>query len=306
MAHLRSVFFLLLCALAVVGCSESHGVSDQNDGGSAPDSPFWTEDAPRSDAPYWAPDAPVWVDAGPANDCSAQDAHEAVCPGAVCDGLDSYAWDGERCVPIDCGACMGTDCASLPRSQTICESNHASCIPEMCRATGGEWLFYAQECLPYQCGRPQPAECLVGMPVCNCGDGRSFDPARGGCFDDTTCPVVDPLPPEQLCGATGGAWTDGICCPSHCGEPCALACTAPACVCGPLQVFDAERGCVDDAACHVASFGGECSDQVRCPDRQLCCQSCTGAGCDPVRHCIAPVCDADPQTDTCGNHLLTP
>jgi hypothetical protein len=176
----------------------------------------------------------------------------------------------------------------------------------MCRATGGDWLFWAEECHHYQCGHSLPSECLIGMPVCDCGLGRSFDGARGGCFDDSTCPEVDPLPTDALCASTGGTWTSGICCSTHCGELCPLACAADGCVCGPLEVFDPARGCIDSAECHVVSDGHECNAQVRCADGLLCCEHCGGAGCSPVMNCQAPLCDADPNIDVCGNNLIAP
>jgi hypothetical protein len=306
MAHARLGLLALCFSLgaAALGCSESHGATE-------PDAQVVFDDA------EWFHDAFVVRDAAAESDasidggavpssCSAQSAAETICPATLCDGPDSFAWDGERCIRIDCGACTGTDCGHLPTSLAACEASHASCIPEMCRATGGEWLFWAEECQHYRCGNPQPAECLVGMPVCNCGDHRSFDFARGGCFDDTSCPEVDPLPPMQLCTATGGTWTPGICCNTHCGQFCPLACASPGCVCGDLQVFDAVRGCVDSAECHVVDAGHECSDRVRCRDGLICCEHCGGAGCDPHMTCTAPVCDADPNIDTCGNNLLAP
>jgi len=305
MAHAR--FFLLgswALGSVMAGCADSHGTNETVDAGheSVVDGGGGFDDAPWFHDAYVVP-----ADTGTMpGSCAPQDATEMACPGAICDGLDSYAWDGERCVRIDCGTCVGTDCNHLVLSQSACEANHASCIPEMCRATGGEWLFYADECQHYRCGQPQPAECLVGMPVCNCGDGRSFDPLRGGCFDDSTCPEVDPLPRETLCTSSGGTWTAGICCDSHCGHPCDLACAGPACVCGELQVFDPIRGCVDDAQCHVRATGEDCGPQVRCEDGLLCCQHCGGAGCDPTMTCTAPVCDNDPNIDTCGNLLFAP
>ncbi len=270
------------------------------DGGAFPDAPDATDAGPRADA------APIGDAGVMPSSCAPQDAQAIVCPSAVCDGLDQWAWDGERCIRIECGTCVGADCGHLVFAESQCRANHATCVPEMCRATGGQWLFYAQECQHYRCGTPQPAECLVGMPVCNCGDGRSFDAARGGCFDDSTCPAVDPLPPQTLCTATGGTWTTGICCATHCGEVCPLACAADNCACGPLQVFDGVRGCVDSAECHVHRTGQECNTQIRCQDGLICCQHCGGAGCDPTMTCEAPVCNAGPHIDMCGNNLLAP
>jgi hypothetical protein len=307
----RSIVFAFLFAWSIAGCSEWHGVD------SAPDaymvhSIVQPTDASRgsdgglvSGDAWVAPrDAFIAPDAA-ASSCAAQDAHEMICSTTLCDGLDSWAWDGERCARIDCGACVGADCASLARMPDACAAEHASCIPQLCRATGGEWLFWAEECGHYHCGEPSPADCLVGMPVCDCGNGRSFDPSRG-CFDDPSCPQVDPVPPMALCTSTGGTWTPGICCSTRCGQPCAAACANDACACGPLQVFDSIRGCIDDAACHVAGVDQVCDAQVRCADGLICCERCGGAGCDPVMHCLNPVCSTDPNIDRCGNDRLAP
>lgn len=305
MAHARARLLLLSALLvlpSVIGCSEMH-TADRPDAGND----AWIID----DAP-WFVDSPPPSDGGSTSDgggvvsCTPQDAHAMECPSAICDGFDSYAWDGERCVRIDCGTCVGADCGHLPISQADCEALHASCVPELCRASGGDWLFWAEECHHYHCGQSLPSECLVGMPVCDCGNGRSFDVAQGGCFDDPSCPEVDPLPPETLCTSTGGAWMSGICCPTRCGQFCDADCAADACACGALQVFDAVRGCIDAAECHVVSTGAECNEQVRCADGLLCCQHCGGAGCSPTMNCQAPLCDADPTVDVCGNDLLAP
>lgn len=315
MAHVRALSFvpLFLVLAAVAGCSESHGQAEADAGTDAyfPIYDGWSGDVSLPLVDTGLVDAGALPDGGDLDGgvapqpCTPQDAHEVTCPSAICDGLDSYAWDGERCVRIDCGTCMGADCGHLATSLETCEAAHAACVPELCRATGGEWLFYTEECHHYVCGNPQPSECLIGMPVCNCGDGRSFD-ATTGCFDDASCPVVDPLPPQTLCTSTGGAWMTGICCNTHCGQFCDLDCVADACACGPLQVFDPVRGCVDDAACHVHTVGQECNPQIRCQDGLICCQHCGGAGCDPTMTCEAPVCDADPNVDECGNNLLAP
>lgn len=298
-----SALFLGGAALAM-GCSEAHGAetdtgSEARDGGGAPDAPLY----PDGGYDAFVVDTDGGVMPG---SCTPQDAQAMQCPTAICDGPDSYAWDGERCVRIDCGTCVGTDCGHLVRSQAACEAAHATCVPEMCRATGGSWLFWAAECHHYHCGEPQPAECLIGMPVCDCGVGRSFDAARGGCFDDSSCPEVDPLPPQTLCTSTGGTWMPGICCNTECGQFCPLACANDACACGPLQIFDPVRGCIDGAQCHVQPIGGECSSAIRCADGLICCSHCGGAGCGPTMNCQAPLCDADPNIDVCGNNLLAP
>lgn len=292
----------LAAAIAVAGCSESH-TGPGTDAGAGTDAPALGDCACGLDV---GPDAPSPVDAPAAFTCEADDAHAVVCPEALCDGPDSYAWDGERCLRIDCGACEGTACSALPRSLAACEAAHAACVPQQCRATGGEWLFFTEECFHYECGLPQPAPCLVGMPVCNCGSGRSFVDGVG-CQDDPTCPEVDPLPPETLCGSTGGTWTPGICCHTTCGQFCDLDCAAPGCVCGDTEVFDPIRGCVPGLECFEREVGETCGVLgMRCVDGLLCCQHCGGAGCAPDMTCEAPICDADPTIDVCGNNLLAP
>ena len=288
-----------LVGASLLGCSESHGVDDAG------------TDARVNDACLCLPDAGLPSDGGLPRDtgtlplrCTPDDAREIVCPAGVCDGLDSYAWDGDRCVAIDCGTCEGADCDALPRSLEACEAAHAGCAASLCRATAGEWLFFAEECEHYVCGFPRPATCEVGGPVCDCGSGRSFGPA--GCFEDT-CPEVDPLPPELLCPATGGVWTEGICCSTRCGVPCALACAGPACVCGDFEVFDPVRGCIQAAECFERSDGETCTNiHTRCDEGLICCQSCGGPGCAPDSFCHAPVCDSNPDIDECGNNLLAP
>ncbi len=303
MAHRRSVLIVALGA-SLLGACLSHTRDDESDAGVA--------DAATTDG--MVSDACACLDVGPLPDtgvppasCAAADAQAIVCPTGVCDGLDDYVWDGERCVMIDCGTCVGADCGLAAHSMEACVAAHATCEPALCTSTGGEWLFFAEECHHFACGVPLPSECLVGMPVCNCGASRSF--ATGtGCFDDALCPEVDPIAPEVLCGDTGGTWTESICCSPHCGVACAALCDAPACVCGPTQVFDAIRGCVDTAECHVRPAGDVCDEgrDVRCADGLLCCLHCGGAGCEAEAHCQLPVCDADPDIDECGDNRLAP
>ena len=308
MAHARFALVSLfaLGSLTAIGCSESHGVpSVTGDSGPGVDDASFFRDAAPTDASS-IHDALNVLDSAMPPSCDAQDAHAMICPVSLCDGLDSWAWDGERCLRIDCGACVGADCRNLVHSQALCESNHASCEPELCRTSGGEWMFWAAECGNYHCGQPVPANCLVGRPACDCSNGRSFDVARGGCFVDPSCPAIFPPTARVMCTSSGGTWTPGICCATRCGQRCADPCAADACACGPLQVFDPVRGCIDDAACHVRTGGEVCSAQIRCADGLICCERCGGAGCDPVMHCQAPVCSTDPNIDQCGNNRLAP
>lgn len=304
MAQLRTASFVVFAACAGAGCSESHTNTGDDAGPSLSDVSCVCLDA-GPDAPLLYPDAPP-IDGGGIASCAADDARGEICPDAICDGFDNYAWDGERCFRIDCGTCEGSDCGSLPTSLEACRAAHATCVPEQCRATGGEWLFFTEECEHYVCGNPQPVACIVGMPVCNCGSGRSFSPGSG-CFDDATCPEVDPLPPETLCGDTGGTWTPGICCHTTCGVMCDDDCAAPGCVCGPMEVFDSLRGCVPGLECYEREAGETCTlAHTRCGEGLLCCAHCGGAGCSPDSTCEAPTCDGDPTIDECGNNLLAP
>jgi hypothetical protein len=292
----------LLLFLMLSACSASHG---DLDGGLGP------ADAAR--APHDA--ATIGEDAGPppVDDaglaparCDAEDARELTCPTAVCDGLDTWHWNGDSCFRIDCGTCVGADCSRSPTTftQADCEAAHAGCAPTICRTTGGAWLWWAEECNPYICGRPAPAECFVGHAVCDCGPTRRYDAALG-CVDDPTCPPPATTDREALCTATHGTW-GGYCCDTICGELCSDPCVSPACDCGPGRVFDDVRGCVESTRCHERVAGETCEGDARCAAGTICCQSCGGAGCVGPHRCVAPVCDSDPFTDECGNDSRAP
>lgn len=245
-------------------------------------------------------------DAGPPRPiCEAQDAHEATCPAALCDGPDSWYWNGDRCFPVTCGACEGTDCGTRFGSEAECENVHMACEPTMCRATGGDWLFWAEECGHFVCGRAVPATCLVGRAVCDCGPLDVFDPALG-CVRDVSCTMGPPLPTRELvCTGSGGAW-EAICCDTVCGAFCPLACASPACNCGAGRVFDEARGCIQSSRCYERTLGETCSSAARCDAGTICCQTCGGDGCVGEHTCRAPLCDTDPATDECGNNPLAP
>jgi hypothetical protein len=196
-----------------------------------------THTAPDAALPDAAPVDGDIPDAGPRDVCDPEDARRDPCPAALCDGPSRWHWDGEACVELDCGACVGADCATTGAdSLAECEEAHAACKPQRCRATGGEWAWWAEACGDYRCGLPPPQVCLVGAPACNCGSGRSYD-ADAGCVADPMCALVDPLPPDVLCARTGGTWA-ATCCSSVCGVACELDCAAMACSCGPLEIFD--------------------------------------------------------------------
>lgn len=259
----------------------------------------------RDDDAGHVPDAPsspdasfVPVDAAAGGlDCAAMRVSEELC-GPVCDGPDRWYWDGERCTQVDCGRCVGPDCDLGVLSESECRAAHATCVPELCRSTGGEWLFWASECGHFECGHAPPATCLVGAPVCDCGPDSVFLEGEG-CVASDGC-VGDPAPPEELCNRTGGRW-ENVCCHSSCGQPCLAACLAPACTCGPLQIFDERRGCLDAAQCRDNRAEGQsCTSDapmLRCRDGLACCEACGVVGCDSV--CLAPRCDGG--DDACGD-----
>lgn len=294
----HTIVALFLGASLAAGCSDSHG--RDTDAGSEPGPDAASPDGGlRSDAGS-APDS-GWtdLDAGPRGTCDADDARAAVCPELLCDGIPRWYWNGDDCFWIDCGACEGTDCATRGAfSESECLAQHAGCEPALCRTTGGTWMWWAEECGHYQCGRPVDADCLVGMPVCDCGPDRIFDPGAGCVAVD--CPTSPPRSRQQLCTDTGGSW-DAICCDTTCGELCPLACASPACDCGPGRVMDDARGCIESAECHERSRGESCMGDARCEEGTICCEHCGGAGCAGPPTCVDPTCDADPHTDTCGN-----
>ena len=87
--------------------------------------------------------------------------------------------------------------------------------------------------------------------------------------------------------------------PSNCG-----ACGR---VCGAMEVFDTLRGCVPATECFERGAGETCDFlATRCDAGLICCQHCSGVGCAPDMTCEAPVCDAEPAIDECGNNLLAP
>lgn len=285
----------LLAALGLVGCPSTNSPDDGGTG----------RDASSLDDAHATPDAFSPSDAGPVGTCDAMRVTRVRC-AALCDGPDQWYWDGERCVRFDCGECVGDDCDLGVTSEAECQAAHATCEPELCRATGGAWLFWAEECQHYRCGRPQPADCLIGRPVCDCGPNRRFDPGVG-CVTEGLCPDGPPSP-ETLCTSTGGTW-ENVCCPSRCGVPCEAECLAPACTCGPLEIFDPARGCVDAVECHDGRMVEQtCTTdgRVRCADGLICCQRCGGAGCFGEPTCRVPTCDPTGELDVCGNNRLAP
>lgn len=294
-----------LVSLLVLGaCSDSHGRSDLDGGSREIDASHPADAGPSIDAGHDAGRDAGPLDAGPRATCDADRASAMICPGLLCDGPSLWYWSGDRCFSVDCGACEGEDCGHGASSEADCMAAHAECEPALCESSGGTWQWWAEECGHFVCGEPPPQDCIVGMPVCDCGPGRSFDPEHG-CFDDTSCPEVDPLPPDALCTSTGGEWS-AICCNTECGAYCPLACAAMACDCGPMRVFDAGRGCVTAARCYERHEGETCSGGARCDDGTICCMHCGGAGCVGEPTCQAPACGHGPDTDECGNCTTCP
>lgn len=291
---------LCLCAALVAGCGDSHGRDDLDSGvRSDPDAAF-SHDAGHfvSDGAVGHDTGPLRSDAGVRATCDAQDAAARICPDALCDGPGTWHWNGDSCFWVDCGACEGDDCGSSWSSQSECALDHATCESALCRATSGTWKWWAEECGHYTCGQAPPIDCILGMPVCDCGDARRFDAERGCIAAD--CAEIDPLPADTLCASTGGSWT-ASCCHTTCGQPCAAACAATACDCGPAREFDVARGCIETSRCHERMRDETCEGDARCESGTICCQHCGGAGCFGSPTCEDPLCDTDEHTDTCGN-----
>ena len=283
-------------ALLLSGCNEAHGREDDGGGGGADAGPL--RDAGRADAGGTR-------DAGAPRPCDAEDAAAALCPETECDGPPTWHWNGDDCVPISCGTCVGADCARASSSADACWAAHAQCAPARCRTTGGEWRFWGPACGHFVCGAEPPAICEAPVPVCDCGPRRRFDEAAG-CVAEPSCPVGPPArEPEAACLATGGTWGD-FCCHSECGERCLEDCVTPACDCGSGRVFESD-GCVARARCFEGRREGEiCDGDARCMPGLICCERCGGAGCFGPARCQRAVCDDDPDTDLCGNDLLAP
>lgn len=294
--RLNSAHVLVIVAALVAGagCGASHD-RDGSDAGPT----LHAEDAASLAYDGGGADA-GGADAGVRTACTADDARAALCPEVLCDGLPRWYWNGDDCFMIDCGACEGTECDRGTGSRDACFAAHATCVPALCRTSGGSWLWWAEECGHYACGHAPPADCESGFPVCDCGTNRVFDPELG-CVD--MCGEVDPLPRDVLCRSTGGTWGN-ICCDAVCGQLCALACAGEACDCGAGKIFDAERGCIESAQCHDRRSGETCEGAARCETGTICCQRCGGAGCFGPPTCQAPLCDTDPHTDECGNNDL--
>lgn len=305
------VGFALLAA-----CGSTHGTDAGPDGGEVMDS--GSRDAGAADAgstDAGAGDDGGGIDAGTGDagtgdagtpgTCDAMDARRDPCPEVLCDGPDQWYWNGDGCFVLDCGSCTGDDCDRGVFSEAECIAAHATCEPTLCRDTGGEWMWWAQECGHRQCGQPAPETCLVPFAGCDCGPMANFVPGVG-CQNDVAC-TMGPMPTrEELCTGSGGSW-EGICCDTVCGEFCPLPCVNDACNCGPGRVFVDGRGCLLATECFERTNGQSCvMGQSRCEDGTICCDRCGGAGCANDPRCVPPTCSDDPNIDECGNNLLAP
>lgn len=295
-----------------LACGDTHLVENDagTDAGGATDGGPSADGGPGVDAGPGEDAGPVDA-GGPVEDggttmpsCDADDAQHILCPEFLCDGLPTWHWNGDECFAIDCGACTGDDCDRTFLSREACESAHDGCDASLCRATGGTWRFWAEDC-GYRCGFEAPIDCLVGGPSCDCGVGQNFVPGVG-CETDPSCPIFEMPIPSELCEGTGGEWGN-FCEDSVCGVRSAAECLAEACHCpGETQIFDEVRGCVDGEVCFRPAIDAPCiPDRSRCPGAAICCENCGGAGCFGAQ-CELPTCDDDPDTDICGNNLLAP
>ncbi len=297
----------LLASLALAACDSSHGRGDVTDGGRG------ARDSGSAPVDSGAPDSGARVDSGsgvdagsPVVTCEPDDASAAICPDALCDGPPTYHWDGSRCLPIECGACVGVDCASGSSSLAACESAHAACEGLLCRRTMGQWTWWRPECGHRVCGAATLELCESPYPVCDCGPGRNYFEGVG-CRVDPLCGEIDPLDDDAACRSTGGTW-GSFCCHSECGDACTEDCVSPACDCGPMRVFEPGRGCVEHARCWERRVMQTCDAMrgAQCEGGSVCCQRCGGAGCFGPALCQAPLCDSDELTDVCGNRLDVP
>lgn len=283
---------ILISSAAFLGCtcSSSHGVQELVD--ADPERQPGLDMAPPTPPPPMPPGPP---------ECWPDDARAQVCPNVVCDGPPTWHWNGDRCFPIECGTCAGTDCNRGTTGHDQCEMAHQVCAPSLCRSTGGIWMWWSQECGHYACGLPPPQKCTVPTPGCNCGLSQRFDVERG-CVAAPECPVFSGTE-DALCRHTGGSW-ENTCCHSDCGETCPEPCSTPACTCGPHQRFTSD-GCVEVAECFERRLRQSCDENTRCDPGLICCSGCGGGVCDPPV-CAPPICDREGRIDECGNGATDP
>jgi hypothetical protein len=167
----------------------------------------------------------------------------------------------------------------------------------LCSATGGTWNDCG--CPAVTCSNPPPADGEEALPcppscweVCECPEDTPIWDENAGCVALSVC-EDEPASDAGLCLATGGNFNEcGSDCdvfscdalPSDGPHPCSAAavCTA-VCECpAEAPVWDADLGCITEAAC-----GGETADPVTA----LC--EATGGAMD---ECLS-ACPPDPCAD---------
>lgn len=250
-----------------------------------------TSHAPGSDGSV-SGDVGRPADAGPyVPSCAPMDARVDPCAVAVCAPVTGAFWDGAACVPVHCN-CAGAECG-VYTTLDACEADHAACDATLCTTTGGAWFARAEWCGHFQCGFPPSVLCDESVPACDCGLGRVFQDGAG-CVDGALCELTEMLEPEAFCTATGGTWRLDVCGHATCGRLSDADCILPGCVCGDLEVFDPQRGCVRSPTCELRQLGEPCTDTGLCAD-SVC---CVNGGISADATCVAPLCD-DPH-GVCG------
>jgi hypothetical protein len=292
----RAVAWMVWVMVVLPGCYRVHGLGrdpdpldgSRADGGRLDGSrgPEPARDAGRDARDVGRVD--VGLDAGRDSVCRVARPH-TICD-SVCapDAPYLYYWSALGCVPMDCnGGCFGP-CDPPTATLAECEEAHRGCAAQLCRDTGGEWL-YAEECGHRVCGRSVGDDCPLTISVCDCGPLSVFD-ERLGCVLSPSC-EPDTRRGEALCVGTGGTWGP-TCCHARCGEPCADDCASLACTCGPTQLFDETRGCMDAEACLYRGLGERCTAPGQgCAPPYFCCETCEG-GCTGDYRCMPNSCAA--------------
>lgn len=214
------------------------------------------------------------------HDCSPMEVADDMCVDCTGPMFLGAFWSGMECFELRGCACTGDGCHRAFASVPECELVQDTCEAHLCQETGGTW-YPSQMCGPcghYTCGLPPPEDCCD--EGCDCGPGRSFDPATG-CFDDDCTP-------SQNCTATGGTWypLEECRCEFFCGEEVLCSDCMEACDCGEFRVFDPDQGCLFDA------------DRCGEPDEEALCTG-TGGRWAEGEGCGHFTCGQPNLTDTC-------